>query len=404
MPRENVTIVGAGQAGLQVALSLRQGGFEGEVVVLGREAHPPYQRPPLSKQLLKGEWSAERCALRKPDVLEEQRIEVRTASPAAELDPGARTVTLADGEALRWDHLVIATGSALRRLSVPGADLPGVHYLRTLDHAEALRDGLAEAKRLVIAGGGYIGLEVAASARALGVDVVVVEAREAIMMRSALAPVREHLLETHRQAGVDFRLGRLIECIEGTRAVEAVRLDDGERLGADLVLVGVGVRPDIGWLEGSGVETGRGVVVDGTGAASVEGVYAAGDVCEFRHPRFGGPRVLESVQNAVSQGRQVASAILGEPARYDDVPWFWSEQHGHRLQMAGLPGEDDELVIRETGPQSLSVLSVSSTCLNAAQCIDAAPDYMAARKLIAAGDGVPLEKLKDPRCNLKELL
>lgn len=404
MPRQNVTIIGAGQAGLQAALSLRQGGFEGEVVLLGGEPHLPYQRPPLSKQLLKGEWTAERCALRKQAFLESQQIIVRPGTRATALDAAARLVTLEDGARLGWDHLVIATGSSLNRLPVPGAELRGVHYLRTLDDAETLRDALGRAQRLVVAGGGYIGLEVAASARALGVEVTVVEALPRIMARSALAPVQDFLLRRHREAGVDFRLGRRVEAIEGGSRVEAVRLDDGERLGADLVLVGIGVRPDVAWLEGSGLEVARGVVVDAHGAASLPGVYAAGDVCECRHPRFGGPMVLESVQNAVSQGRQVAAAILGTPVPYDEVPWFWSEQHGHRLQMAGLPGAEDELVIRETGPHSLSVLSLSRTRLNAIQCIDAAPDYMAARKLIAAADDVPVERLRDPRCNLKELL
>lgn len=399
-----VVIVGAGQAGLQTAVSLRQGGFEGRILLLGEEPHLPYQRPPLSKQVLKGEFDAGKCTLRQGSFLEDQDIDFRPGARVKALDARQRQLTLEDGRVVDFDDLVIATGARLNRIELQGSGLGGVHYLRTIDDALALRDALREGVRLVVAGGGYIGLEVAASARAMGCDVAVVEAQAHIMQRSALPPIADFLLTRHRDQGVEFHLGRLMTEIHGGRQVQAVSLDDGTLIEADAVLKGLGVRPEVRWLEGSGVDTDRGVLVDDQCRTSREHVFAAGDCAETRHARYGEPLVLESVQNAVSQGKICAAAILGQDPRYDEVPWFWSEQHDCRLQMAGLPGENDELVLRESGPNSLTVLSLGEDRLNAVQAINAPKDYMAARKLIGAGPDVDLDRLRDPDTDLKELL
>lgn len=399
-----VVIVGAGQAGLQTAVSLRQGGFDGRVVLLGEESRPPYQRPPLSKQVLKGEWDADRCTLRQPSFLEQHAIDFRPGMRAEALDPARRQLSLEGGRILDYDDLVIATGASLNRISLSGSALGGVHYLRTLEDALALRDALAGQPRLVVAGGGYIGLEVAASARSLGCTVAVVEAQPHIMQRSALPPVADDLLARHRDAGVTFHLGRLLTEIHGARTVQAVSLDDGTLIDADLVLKGLGVRPAIDWLEGSGVATDRGVLVDAACRTNQPNVYAAGDCAETHHPLYDGPLLLESVQNAVTQGKLCAAAILGEDPEYTDVPWFWSEQYDARLQMAGIPQDGDELVLRDAGPNALSVLSVGADRLNAIQCINAPKDYMAARKLIAARDAVDSDRLRNPETQLKDLL
>jgi 3-phenylpropionate/trans-cinnamate dioxygenase ferredoxin reductase subunit len=254
-----------------------------------------------------------------------------------------------------------------------------------------------------VAGGGYIGLEVAASARALGCEVAVVEAQPHIMQRSALGPIADRLLDRHRKEGVEVHLGRLMTEIHGTSRVHAVSLDDGTLIETNAVLKGLGVRPDIGWLEGSGIETDRGVRVDAQCRTSDPRVFAAGDCAETRHPLYADPVVLESVQNAVSQGKLCAAAILGQDARYEDVPWFWSEQYDARLQMAGLPQPEDRVVVRDDDPNALTVLSMGADRLNAIQCINAPRDYMAGRKLIAAGASIDVERLEDASVPLQDL-
>lgn len=398
----SVVIVGAGQAGLQVAVSLRTGGFQGGIVLIGKEPHLPYQRPPLSKQVLKGEWPAAKCLLRHAAYFAEHAIGLRLATTAARLDAAAGRVWLESGESVAYDQLVICTGSRLNRLHLAGSGLGGVHYLRTIDQALALREALRPGCRLVVAGGGYIGLEVAASARFLGCEVAVVEPLDQLMKRSALPPVAAFLQQRHLAAGVQLHLGRSLTGILGQEKVEGVQLDDGQTLSADLVLKGIGVRPDLRWLEDSGIETGRGVRVDERCRTNVENVWAAGDVCESRHPLLAHHMVLESVQNAVSQGQIAAAGILGKHLSYTETPWFWSDQYDCRLQMAGVPREGDTLVIRASGPNSISVLGIGADGLHAIQCINAPRDYMAARKLIERGENSAA--LFEPTTNLKDLL
>ncbi len=289
-----VVIAGAGQAGLQTALSLRQEGFAGRVILLGAESRLPYQRPPLSKQVLKGEFSPEKCTLRQSDFLDQQRIEFRPDSRVTALDPQRRTVTLEDGRLLDYDALVIATGARLNRIELDGSRLAGVNYLRTLDDALQLRGQLKPDAKLVVAGAGYIGLEVAASARAMGCSVTVVEPQGGIMQRSALPPVADFLEARHRREGIVFHFGKLMTEIHGGREVQAVSLDDGSLLEADVVLKGLGVQPEVAWLEGSGVAVNRGVLVDERCRTSQPRVFAAGDCAETRHPllrRAGGSGV-----------------------------------------------------------------------------------------------------------------
>lgn len=399
-----VVIAGAGQAGLQVAVSLRQQGFEGRLAMYGAEPHLPYQRPPLSKQVLKGDWPPEKCQLHHREFLESHAIELHTSAPAASLDPGRKLLCLESGEQVGYDQLAICTGSRLNRLHFSGSGLTGVHYLRTLEHALELKSRLSPGSRVVIAGGGYIGLEVAASARTRGCEVTVIEALDHVMRRSALPPVADFLLERQRREGVEFRLGRKLTEILGHEHVQAVVLDDGELIEADVLLKGIGVRPDLRWLEGSGLETGRGLRVDSHCRTSAPDVYAAGDLCESRHALYPGWLVLESVQNAVSQGKIAAGNILGNDVQYEEVPWFWSEQFDCRFQMAGIPQSGDELVIRESDPNSVSVLSLGADRLHAIQCVNAPRDYMAGRKLIALQGQVPHDRLRDPKTQLKELL
>lgn len=402
---ERVVILGTGQAGVQVALSLRQGGYSGEAIMVGRERHLPYQRPPLSKQVLLKVWSAERCHLRHLDFYRQHDVQLRLGRSAVRLNAGASRVELDDGSSLEFSALAICTGARLNRLPVPGADLGGVYYLRTIDDSLELGRRLRAGARLAVIGAGYIGMEVAASARAQGCEVDLIEAVDQVMQRSALPEIAQFLQRRHEAEGVRIHLGRKVVRLTGSGEVNGVELDDGRVLGADFVMIGIGVRPEIDWLDGSGVATGRGVRVDEACRTSLGRVYAAGDVAELRHPLLDGWQVLESVQNAVSQGKVVASAILGEDEVYDETPWFWSEQYDCRLQMAGIPRAGDSRIARhhrETG--GLSLFSLEENVLHAVQSIHAPRDYMAGRQLIAQRTPVSVAQLEDPHFNLKELL
>jgi len=403
--KNRIVILGAGQAGVQVALSLRQGGYKGQVILAGKEPHVPYQRPPLSKQVLKKEWAAQRCQFRHFESYAEHEIDLLLGVSAVSVDVAAGKVSLDDGSDWGYDSLVICTGSRLNRLSLAGSQLPDVHYLKTLDDALALSDRLVPGVRLAVIGGGYIGLEVAGAARGLGCEVAVIEALDQVMKRSALPEIAAHLHERHEQAGVTFHMNRKVAGLQGTSRIAAVELEDGELIPADLVMVGVGVRPDLQCIEGSGIATNRGILVDESCRSSAPNVFAAGDVAEMEHPLLEGWHVLESVQNAVSQGKVAAAALLGQEASYTDVPWFWSEQYDYRLQMAGIPRTGDQQVRRqndETG--GFSVFTLTEGHLHAVQSINSPRDYMVGRQLISHRSVVSPHILSDPAYNLKELL
>jgi len=402
---DRALIIGSGQAGVQVALSLRQGGWDGEIVIVGEERHVPYQRPPLSKQVLKKEWAAERCQLRHLKFFDEHDIEMLLGVRATQLDTHARGVLLDNGDEWKYDALAICTGSRLNRLGVEGEGLPGVCYLRTIDDALVLASQLHAGVRVVVIGGGYIGLEVAAAARGLGCEVQVIEALDQLMMRSALPEIARLLQRRHEEEGVRFHMATKVVGLSGKHRVDGVELDDGRRIAAEVVMIGVGVRPELGWLEGSGIEMNRGVRVDESCRSNVPDIFAAGDVTELRHPLLEGWQVLESVQNAVSQGKIVAAGILGREDAYAEAPWFWSEQYDCRLQMAGIPRKEDRQVSRaneDTG--GVSVFSVSGGRLNAIQCINSPRDYMMGRQIITHRVKVSEEMLADRKYSLKELL
>jgi 3-phenylpropionate/trans-cinnamate dioxygenase ferredoxin reductase subunit len=400
-----IVILGAGQAGVQVAIGLRQGGFDGEVALVGKEIHVPYQRPPLSKQVLKKEWAAERCQLRHLEFYEQHQIQLLQDVSAKSLDVENQRVVLSDDSSWSYTGLAICTGAALNRLPVPGAELPGVYYLRDLDEALELSAQLRAGAHLAVIGAGYIGMEVAASARSLGCEVSVIEAQDEIMKRSALPAIAAYLREFHEQHGVRILLGSGVRQIHGNGRAHSVELANGESIAVDAVMIGVGVRPEIAWLEDSGVQTGRGVIVDGHCRSNIENIYAAGDVAELTHPLLEGWQVLESVQNAVSQGKLVAANLLGGKQTYTETPWFWSEQYDRRLQMAGIPRLEDTLVRREhpdTG--GFSYFALQGETVHAVQSINAPRDYMVGRQLIGNQTRISESELADHSINLKELL
>ena len=343
---KSVTIVGASLAGMRAAESLRREGFDGTVTVVGDETDAPYDRPPLSKQVLAGEWEPERIALYDTDALDDLRLTWRLGARAVAFDAASRTVTLEGGERLGADGVVIATGARTRTLR--GSEhLAGVYTLRTLADSLAIRAEFeAMPRRVLVVGAGFIGAEVAATARGRGLDVTMVEMAETPLERVLGAELGRVCADVHRDHGVDLRLGVGVAEITGADRVERVVLSDGTRLDADVVVVGVGVIPNTEWLEGSGLEIDNGVVCDETCLAA-PGVVAAGDVARWPNRLFGQSMRVEHWDNAIDQGMAAARRLLaGEAAEpFAPVPWFWSDQYDRKIQLAGRSGSDDEVVI-----------------------------------------------------------
>ena len=399
-----VVIVGAGQAGAQAAASLRQEGFDGRVVLVGEEDHLPYQRPPLSKGVLSGKVEAEATRWRPASFYADNRIELRLGERVAALDRGGRQVSLASGEAVAFDHLVVASGTRPRRLTIAGGDHPHVLYLRTLADAGRLGAKLAAAREVVVIGGGFIGLEVAATARALGRETVVLEAQERLMARSVARATSAHFLDLHRARGADIRLGHVVDSIADTGG-RAVVATSGGRFAADLVLVGIGALANDAFAAAAGFETANGIVVDRACRTADPAIFAIGDCAVVADPETGRRLRLESVQNAVDQGKAVAALILGrEPAAWP-IPWFWSDQHDAKLQIAGVADAEAETEILRGDPASgrFSVFRYAGPRLAAVDSVNAAGDHMVARRLLAAGSSPAPGIVADPAQDLREI-
>jgi 3-phenylpropionate/trans-cinnamate dioxygenase ferredoxin reductase subunit len=374
----HVVVVGAGQAGVQVAESLRTLGFDGDLTLLGSEPHGPYHRPPLSKEWLTGRLDPAQLVLRAPEALQRKGIELRTGVAVAALRPGSHQVELADGELLDYDGLALTTGARPRMLPVPGAAADGVAVLRSRDDATRVaREGL----RLVVVGGGFIGLEVAAAARSRGIAVTVLEAQPRLLARALAEPLSAWYADLHAGNGVEVLLGSSVAEIvtEGAVAV-GVRLADGRVLPAGLVLVGVGADPDDALARAAGLECARGVVVDPCGRTSAPDVVAAGDCTVTRLPD-GTLRRLESVQNAVEQGKAAAAALLGLDRPFTGVPWFWSQQYDVKLQLAGLAdGADRWELCGDLAQNSFSLHGFRGEHRLAVQSVNAPRDHLQARR------------------------
>lgn len=399
-----IVVVGAGQAGFQVAASLREAGFAGAITLVGDEPDLPYQRPPLSKAYLAGKTDAAGLALRPASYLAEHRIVHRARTRATAIDRAARRLHLADGSALAYDHLVLATGARNRALPVPGADLPGVHQLRSLADADGLKAALATATRIAIVGAGFIGLEFAGICAAAGRDVTVIEAADRPMARAVSRETAAFFTQAHRQAGIRFAFGAGVTAIEavGGRAA-AIRLGDGSRIEADLILVGIGVVPNQDLAAEAGLAVGDGIQADTFLATADPAISALGD-CARVPSRFaeGAPTRIESVQNAVDQARCLAARLTGRPAAYEAVPWFWSDQGKHKLQIAGLTMPGDAAVLRPT-ETGLSVFRFRDDRLTGVETVDRPGDHMAARRILALGLLLRPVEAADPGYDLKAL-
>lgn len=345
----SVVVVGGGLVAGTLARELRRLGHGGAITVVSDEAEPPYDRPPLSKQVLAGTVTPEGTHLLKPADIQELGLELRLGVAAGGLDPGAREVVLADGDRLGYDVLVVATGSRARRLpTVP--ELSGVHYLRTLEDSVAIAAALPGTERLVVVGAGFIGLEVAAVARTRGVDVTVVETAARPLTRVLGSEAGVVITDLHERHGVPIRCSVTVTEVQGRDGVEGVLLDGGEFLPADLLLVGVGAVPNTEWLAGSGIEVGDGVVCDSRGRSSLPDVYAAGDVSRWRNALTGAQVRVEQWQSALEQALVVADAVTGGEREWDSVPYFWSDQYDTKIQLCGVAGPRTERRDTARGP------------------------------------------------------
>jgi 3-phenylpropionate/trans-cinnamate dioxygenase ferredoxin reductase subunit len=394
---QTIVIVGAGQAGGWAAQTLRKEGFGGRIVLIGEERHPPHERPPLSKTVLAGDASHETTTLMKSEAFEALGLEWRPRACATRIDRAAKQVHLADGDAVAYDKLILCTGGRARTLPIPGADGPGVHTLRTIDDSLALAPVLKPGNSVVVIGGGWIGLEVAATARKKGADVTVVEAQSRLCERTVPREISEHLLVLHRSEGVRVVLGAGVTAIHsasGDRRV--VTLADGTKLDCDAVVVGVGLVPNDGLAREAGLACDGGVLVDSRCVTSDPDVLAAGDVAVVQNPWAGRRLRLESWQNAQDGGIAAARSALGLPVDYQPLPWFWSDQYGMNLQIYGMPEPSQRVVVRGTpGSESFVLFYLDGDVVRAALGPNAAKDLRFARRLIEQRRPVDPDRLAD---------
>ena len=400
-----VIIVGAGHGGYQVAASLRQAGFAERICLINDEAHLPYQRPPLSKAYIKGSAGPDSLMFRPEKFYQDQKIEL-IAGRAVSIDRAARKVLLASGEALSYGHLVLATGARNRLLDLPNANLPDVKYLRILDESEVLRNIIPSKSRVVVIGAGFIGLEFASTARIKGLGVDVLELAPRVMARAVTAEVSEYFQARHREAGIRIHLVVQATSIEAKNGkVTGVSLSDGRHLPADLVVVGVGVLPNIELAAEAGLPVAAGIIVDEYLLTADPNISAIGDCALFASPRFGGSMRLESVQNATDHARCLAARLTGDKKPYDGHPWFWSDQGDDKLQIAGLTAGYDRVVLRgDPAKKAFSAFCYHGDRLLGIESINRAGDHMFGRRLQAMDRSITPEQAADESFDLKSAL
>lgn len=401
-----VVILGAGQAGFQTAASLREGGYQEPITLVGDEPHVPYYRPPLSKGFVAGKEDLASVELRPAAFYQDHRIDLRAGQKAVAIDRAAKTARLASGAAIPYDHLVLAVGARNRLLPVPGAHLDGVFSLRTLDESSAIKQRLQAAQTVVVIGGGFIGLELAAVARLSGKQVTVLEMLPRLMSRAVAPIVSDFFRNLHHAQGASIVCGCQVSEIIGfgSGRVQQVRMADGAHYPADLVLVGIGIMPNIELARDAGLPVANGIVVDEFLQTSDPAIYAIGDCAEYPN-HFTGTRLrLESVQNAADQAQHIAAAILGRREPYRALPWFWTDQYDAKLQMAGLSAGYDRIVLRGSlESRKLSAFYFGRGHLVAIDSINRPLDHILGRKLIAAGAPLTPEQAADESFDLRKL-
>ncbi len=401
--KENVVVVGASHCAAQLVVSLRQGGWDGNIIVIGDEPCLPYHRPPLSKDYLAGSKALNDILLRPPSVYENANIEMRLGQRVTEINRDAHTVTTQDGEVIPYTKLVLATGARVRPLPIEGADLDHVYYLRSREDVQAIKAEVAPGKTAVIIGGGYIGLETAASLRKQGLEVTLLEAMPRILQRVTAPELSKFYKRVHEEEGVKIYEGVSASAIEKSETGLAVKTRDGQTFTADFVIIGIGVIPNSELAAQAGLEVGNGIIVNEFAQTNDPDIYAGGDVSWHYNPKYDRHIRLESVPNATEQAKTIASHINGTPKIYDSLPWFWSDQYDLKLQIAGLSEDFDDLVIRGDidGSRSFAAFYFKGDQFLAVDAVNAPRDFMMAK--MALNKGMTLDKsvLADPDAELK---
>lgn len=400
----DVAIVGGGHAGAHAATTLRERGFAGSILLVGDEACLPYDRPSLSKAYMLGSITIERMLLRDAGYWDERGIEMALGVTAMALDARARTLSLSDGRAIGFTNAILATGGAVRRLTCPGAELPGIHTVRALCDVDAIRAALKPGMQVVIIGAGYVGLEAAAVLAELGHRITVVEAQDRVLARVTGPTLSEYVAAKHRAHGVDIRLNAQVNAIEGEDHVEAVLLQSGERLPADMVIAGIGITPRMELAMDAGLACDGGIIVDECGRASNSAVFAIGDSARHPNAYAGGLWRLESVQHALASAELVADAIMDRPRAYDALPTFWSDQYDMRIQSAGLlTGEADPVVRGDPASGSFSIFYLQNGAVIAMDAVNCPKDFMGGRALVQTRAQPEPARLADSAVPVKQI-
>ena len=402
---DSIIIAGAGHAAGQIAVSLRQEGFLGRIVMVGEEPYLPYQRPPLSKKYLSGELELERMYVRHQKFYDEHKIDIRLSTRVEKINRNDQTVVLSDGQEEQYGFLVLATGSHVRKLQIPGHDLEGVHYLRSVEDVHRIQQGFRPGARLVIIGAGYIGMETAAVAVTHGLDVTVVETADYIMARALAPEVAAFFDKVHRDAGVKIMCGRDPNAeILGDGKVEILRGADGQDRPADLIIAGIGILPTTDIAAEAGIECADGIIVDECCRTSDPHIVAIGDCTNHPNHLLGRRLRLESVHNAQEQAKTAAATLCGKLKPYNQIPWFWSDQYDLKLQIVGLSGDHDQVIIRgDFADRSFAAFYMKGDLLIAVDAVNSAREFMLSKKLIAQGARIEPEILADTSIDFKEL-
>jgi 3-phenylpropionate/trans-cinnamate dioxygenase ferredoxin reductase subunit len=402
---QNIVIVGAGHGAGQVVATLKQKKFKGKIVLIGDEPYLPYQRPPLSKKFLAGEMAPERLYFKPESFYDDPQVDVQLGTRVVHIDRDARKVFTSDSREFAYDSLVIAIGSRVRKVSVPGGDLPGIHYLRSIADVDAIRGDMSGGKHVVIVGAGYIGLEVAAVCRQQGLDVTVVEKEDRVMSRVVSPNVSDYYQLAHTNQGVKLLLSTTLTAFEGRWRVKRVVTDNEQKISADFVVVGIGILPNTELAEAAGLEVDNGIVVDDCCRTADPDIYAIGDCTLHPNDIFGQRLRLESVHNALEQAKTAARNIIGEESHYCQVPWFWSDQYDLKLQIAGLSQDHDDVILRgDPAGGSFACFYLKDGVLVAVDAVNSPREFMQSKELIAQRAKIDAPKLADAELPLKDLV
>ncbi len=402
---EELVVVGGGQAAIQCIASLRKEGYSGSISLVGEENHLPYQRPPLSKGFLNGSTGSDRLYLKKIEFFQENSIQLNLGVTANTIDRDNCMVHLSDDKTIGYDKLVLATGSRVRKLSFPGSDLDGINYLRGIDDAELLKDGLLNSKNLVIVGAGYIGLEVAAVATEFDTKITVIEMADRVMNRTVDPIISEYYEKLHLKNGVEFILNESLEKVDGNEAVERVTCSGGSSIEADILVIGAGVIPNVELAKESGLNCDNGISVDKYGQTEDAKIFACGDCTNHPNKKLNRMLRLESVHNAMEQSKTVASSILGNKTAYNQVPWFWSDQYDHKLQIVGLSGDHDQVLMRGSQEESKFMLFyLKEQELIAVDSVNNPKEFLICRKLVENKVKISSDDILNQSKNLNDLI